>query len=124
MQVYKSYRVISVAFYLLACSGLSASMPALADDSAQITALQNKVNALEQELILIKTMLNQNSSNEDSDTRPDREITLSARDKLTLKVGKSSIELTKNGRITMNGSVFNVKSTQDTEIRGSKIRDN
>lgn len=124
MQVFKTYHVKLVLICLLACSCLSASMPLMADDSTQITALQNKVNALEQELILIKTMLNQNSSNEDIDTHQDREIMLSARDKLTLKAGKSSIELTKNGRITMNGSVFNVKSTQDSEMRGSKIKDN
>ena len=124
MQVFKSYNVVSVALYLVAGSIFSASMPALAENSAQIIALQNKVNALEKELLIIKSLLNQNASSEDTDMRTDKEITLSALDKLTLKVGKSSLELSKNGRVTLNGSVFDVKTTQDTEIRGSKIRNN
>ncbi|MDP8568513.1 hypothetical protein [Methylophilus aquaticus] len=124
MQIFKSYNVVSVALYLVAGSIFSASMPALAENSAQIIALQNKVNALEKELLIIKSLLNQNASSEDTDTRTDKEITLSALDKLTLKVGKSSLELSKNGRVTLNGTVFDVKTTQDTEIRGSKIRNN
>lgn len=124
MQVYKSCRVFSVALYLVTCSGLFTSIQALADDSVQITTLQNRVNALEQELIMLKTLLKQNATYEKSDTRIEREVTLSAQDKLTLKVGKASLELSKNGRVTLNGAVFDIKTTQDTEIRGSKIQNN
>lgn len=124
MQVFKSYTVVSVALYLVAGSIFFASMPVLADDSAQITALQNKVHALEQELIVIKRLLKQNNTNMDSDMHPERELILSAKDQLTLKAGKSSIVLDKNGRITLNGSVFDVKTTQETEISGTKIIQN
>ncbi len=124
MQAFKQFNAIPLARLTLACSFLYASMPALADDSAQITALQNKVNALEKELIVIKRLLKQNNTNMDSDMHPERELILSAKDQLTLKAGKSSIALHKNGRITLNGSVFDVKTTQETEISGTKIIQN
>lgn len=124
MQAFKQFNAISLAIFILTCGCVCISTPVLADDSAQITALQNRVNALEKELLVIKSLLNQNASSEEADTRTDKEITLSALDKLTLKVGKSSLELSKNGRVTLNGTVFDIKTTQDSEIRGSKIRNN
>lgn len=124
MQAFKSHSIVSVAVYLVTGSVLFVSMPALADDSAQITALQNNVHALEQELIAIKRLLKQNNTTIESDMHLERELILSAKDQLTLKAGKSSIVLHKNGRITLNGSVFDVKTTQETEISGTKIIQN
>jgi type VI secretion system secreted protein VgrG len=53
-----------------------------------------------------------------------KEINLTAKDKITLKVGKASIVMMKNGDITIKGKKINVKGSGDIVMKGSKIKEN
>ena len=106
---------------------LLSSKPVLADDAsqnAQIVALQNKVNALEKELFTIKSMLNQSNRSEGISASDNNKMVISAPDKLILKSGRSSLELSKNGNITLTGVRFDVKTTEEQQMHGTKINDN
>ena len=49
---------------------------------------------------------------------------IAAADELSLKAGKASIVLTKNGDIMINGRVIDIKATNDVVIKGSKVNNN
>lgn len=124
MQIYKKTDASGFALLMFTCGCLCANVPALAEDSSQIIALQKRVIALEKELLSIQSLLRQNAAKEHNGAPTAREVTLSALDKLTLTVGQSSLALSKNGRVTLNGTVFDVKTTQNQDLSGSKINDN
>ncbi|HSI45140.1 MAG TPA: hypothetical protein VK950_03095 [Methylophilus sp.] len=116
---------IAICMLTLIC--LLSSKPGLADDasqSAQLLTLQNKVSALEKELFTIKSMLNQSNRSDGISASDNNKIVISAPDKLILKSGRSSLELSKNGSITLTGVRFDVKTTEDQQMHGTKINDN
>lgn len=83
--------------------------------------LEKRIQTLEAELNQLKQAVMQLTS----DKAPLRkEITLEAYDQITLKTGKSLIDLRKNGAITLSGDTINVKSSNDISIKGSKIQSN
>lgn len=83
--------------------------------------LEKRIQMLEAELNQLKQTVMQLAS----DKAPLRkEITLEAFDQITLKTGKSLIDLRKNGSITVSGDTINVKSNSDIAIKGSKIQSN
>ncbi|MEP1446875.1 MAG: type VI secretion system tip protein VgrG [Paraglaciecola sp.] len=53
-----------------------------------------------------------------------KEIQLTAKDKITFKVGKASITMLKNGDITVKGKKINIKGSGDIVMKGSKIKEN
>lgn len=91
--------------------------------SPQIIELQNKVKVLEMELLAIKALLNERTANQ-SLVVLENDKTISAPDRLILKSGKSMLELTKGGKITLKGVSFDIKTEQDQQVRGSKIMNN
>jgi type VI secretion system secreted protein VgrG len=53
-----------------------------------------------------------------------KKITLEADDELTIKVGKATLVMKKNGDITMNGNKISLKGDGDVVIKGAKIAEN
>lgn len=61
-----------------------------------------------------------------------RNVVIEADDSITLRTGRASIIMKKNGAIEMNGAdisitgsgLISVKATRDVVIKGSKIREN
>ena len=53
-----------------------------------------------------------------------KEIEFTAKDKITIKVGKASIVMKKNGDITIKGKKINIKGSGDIVMKGSKIKEN
>jgi len=49
---------------------------------------------------------------------------LEAEDELTIKVGKATLVMKKNGDITMNGKKITIKGDGDVVVKGSKIAEN
>ncbi len=49
---------------------------------------------------------------------------LEAEDELTIKVGKATLVMKKNGDITMNGKKITIKGDGDVVVKGSKIAQN
>jgi len=47
-----------------------------------------------------------------------------AKDEISLKTGKASILLKKNGDITISGKKINIKGSSDVILKGSKIKEN
>jgi hypothetical protein len=119
MRIYMSLTL--VLFYALTSAAASTNDEILA---MQVAALQSKVIELQQELAALKSIVNKPSSNLTIDDSSNRETIISDRNKLILKAGKSSLELTKDGDIRLTGRVFNVNTSNNQEIRGSKIKEN
>ncbi|MBA3697950.1 MAG: type VI secretion system tip protein VgrG [Planctomycetes bacterium] len=53
-----------------------------------------------------------------------KKIMLEAEDELTIKVGKATLVMKKNGDITMNGKKITIKGDGDVVVKGSKIAQN
>jgi len=53
-----------------------------------------------------------------------KKIMLEAEDELTIKVGKATLVMKKNGDITMNGKKITIKGDGDVVVKGSKIAEN
>ncbi len=51
-------------------------------------------------------------------------VSIDIKDQLTIKVGKASITMKKNGDITINGKTINVKGSGNIVMKASKILEN
>lgn len=101
--------------------------PAISNDNtekSQLLALQTRVQLLEREIQALKSSTN-HTSHDDSRTGADgNKVLILAQDRLTLKAGRSTLQLSKDGTITLTGIRFDINTTQDVDLRGSKISDN
>lgn len=99
----------------------SAADEALAD---KVTMLQKEVNELQLELTNLKAILKKLDDKSNVINQLRRETIILDQDKLTLKSGYSSIELTKEGNINLKGKAFNVHTSSGQDVNGSKINGN
>ncbi len=53
-----------------------------------------------------------------------KSIQVTAKDEITIKVGKASISMKKNGDITISGGKINIKGSGNVTVKGSQIKEN
>ena len=61
---------------------------------------------------------------DDYSVKGDKNGVINIKDQLTIKVGKASITLKKNGDITINGKTINVKGSGNIVMKAQKILEN
>jgi type VI secretion system secreted protein VgrG len=54
----------------------------------------------------------------------ERKVVIEAMDEITIKTGKSSILLKKDGTISINGKNISIKASGDITMKGKKINEN
>jgi type VI secretion system secreted protein VgrG len=64
------------------------------------------------------------TSGDDVRVTGNKKGTITIKDQLTIKVGKASITMDKNGNISLKGAKINIKGSGDIIIKGSKILEN
>ena len=64
------------------------------------------------------------TSGDDFSVTGNKKGVISIKDQLTIKVGKASITLDKNGNISLKGAKINIKGSGNITIKGSKILEN
>lgn len=64
------------------------------------------------------------SAGDDFGIKGEKNGVIDIKDQLTIKVGKASITLKKNGDISLQGAKINIKGSGDITIKGSKILEN
>ncbi len=64
------------------------------------------------------------SSGDDFGLSVDKKGTITVTDQLTIKVGKASITLKKNGDVSISGGKLNLKASGDVNIKGSNVKEN
>ena len=64
------------------------------------------------------------SSKDDFGLAGDKKGIIQIKDELTIKCGSASINMKKNGDITIKGGKINIKASKDLVMKGSKVTQN
>lgn len=133
MEFTLSARTILICIFIFSANSI------LAADKTSIEStvvLEQQVFALQKEVATLKTMLEkitEDQSKQQSYIQISKDelifgaaknVTVSAKNQLTLKSGDASIVLKNNGEVIISGTKYDVRTTGDTNIKGLKIKNN